>query len=295
MGVSLVVIPLVVYVISYLPWAFIEEHQIVSGWPPGHTGQTLLALTGEMYRYHNNLTAAHAASSPWWAWPLNLKPVWFYQGSFAGNTAAAIYDAGNVVIWWMGIPAMAFVAYQAFKRRSLALALILIAFLAQWISWARIDRAAFQYHYYTSLPFVVMALAYFAAEVWHGASRRTWLFARVAAAVALMGPVILWMVRLPLCAVAGVEQVNKGSQACNGNPGNLVVTPAAAALGSRGPRDRHRPGAAPRGAGPAQARRADPPAAGPPAPGRDRRRGRAGPAGQQPPALERPAVLDPRA
>ena len=170
------------------------------------------------------------ASSPWWAWPLNLKPVWFYQGSFAEDTAAAIYDAGNMVVWWMGIPAMCFVAYQAFRRRSLALALILIAFLAQWISWARIDRAAFQYHYYTSLPFVILALGYFAAEVWHGASRRTWQFARVAAAVALMGPVILWMLRLPLCALAGVESVNKGSQACNGNPGNLVVTPSAAAL-----------------------------------------------------------------
>ena len=33
---------------------------------------------------------------------------------------------------------------------------------------ARIDRAAFQYHYYTALPFVVLALAYFIAEIWHG-------------------------------------------------------------------------------------------------------------------------------
>ena len=80
-----------------------------------------------MYNYHNNLRAAHPASSPWWAWPLDLKPVWFYQASFAGNTSAAIYDAGNLVIWWLEIPAIAFVAWQAFKRRSLALGLILSA------------------------------------------------------------------------------------------------------------------------------------------------------------------------
>ncbi len=231
LAVSLLVIPLAVYVVSYLPWAFNGvNQQIIEGWPAGHTGETLLGLTGRMYDYHNGLTAAHAASSPWWAWPLNLKPVWFYQGGYAGGTAASIYDAGNLVIWWLGIPAMLFVAYQAFRRRSLGLALILVAFLAQWVSWARIDRAAFEYHYYTSLPFVVLALGYFVAEIWNGPSRRTWLLARVAAAVALMGPVILWLLRYPMCAIAGVESVNAGSQACNGNPGNLVVTPATGAM-----------------------------------------------------------------
>jgi hypothetical protein len=230
LAACLLAIPLAVYVLTYLPWAMIENHRIVDGWPAGNTGETLLDLTRRMYEYHNNLTAAHAASSPWWAWPLNLKPVWFYQGSYAYSTSAAIYDAGNTVIWWLGIPAMVFVAFQAYRRRSLALALILIAFLAQWVSWARIDRAAFQYHYYTSLPFVILALGYFVAEIWHGASRRTWLLVRAAAAVAIMGPVILWLLRYPLCALAEVESVNAGSQACNGNPGNLVVTPATAAM-----------------------------------------------------------------
>ncbi|HKF86185.1 MAG TPA: phospholipid carrier-dependent glycosyltransferase [Candidatus Limnocylindrales bacterium] len=230
MIVCLLAIPLGVYVALYVPWSLIDGNQLVAGWPAGHAGQTLVALTEAMYRYHNDLTAAHAASSPWWAWPLNLKPVWFYQGSYASSTAGSIYDAGNMVIWWMGIPAMAFVAYQAFKRRSLALALVLIAFLCQWVSWARIDRASFQYHYYTSLPFVVLSLGYFMAELWHGASRRTWLLARVAAAVALMGPVVLWLLRLPLCGIAGVDSVNQGSQACHGNPGNLVVTPAVLAM-----------------------------------------------------------------
>ena len=178
LAACLLVIPLVVYVAhvhAVGPDREPPDHRRLAA---GHTGQTLLELTGGCTEYHNNLTAAHAASSPWWAWPLNLKPVWFYQGSYADSTAAAIYDAGNMVIWWLGIPAMAFVAFQAYRRRSLALALILIAFLAQWVSWARIDRAAFQYHYYTSLPFVILALGYFVAEIWHGASRRTWLLAR---------------------------------------------------------------------------------------------------------------------
>ena len=183
-----------------------------------------------MYAYHNGLTAAHPASSPWWAWPMNLKPVWFYQQGLAGGTSAALYDAGSLVIWWLGIPAIAFVAWMAFRRRSLALALIVIGFAAQWIPWARIDRAAFQYHYYTALPFVVMALAYFAAELWHGASRHTWALARIAAAVAIVAPARCGCWIRPLCGFVGVESVNPGSQACPALIPNFVLTARTAAL-----------------------------------------------------------------
>ncbi len=233
---SLLVLPVIVYVILYIPWAlnsggpagspqiFPAGTPIIGNWPPGHTGQTLWDLTKSMYEYHNNLRATHAASSPWWAWPFDLKPVWFYQGSFSGGTAAAIYDAGNLVIWWLGVPAMAFAAWQAFKRRSLALALVTIAFAFQWLSWSRIDRATFQYHYYTSVPFIILALSYLLAELWHGASRRTWLLARVSAAVAVMGPGLLWLFKTPLCAFVGVERAYKDSPACVGNPGDFVLT-----------------------------------------------------------------------
>ena len=64
-----------------------------------------------MYEYHDDLRAEHAASSPWWAWPFDLKPVWFYQGRFAGGATGLIQDTGNLVVLWMGVPAMAFTAF----------------------------------------------------------------------------------------------------------------------------------------------------------------------------------------
>lgn len=229
-GLSLIGIPLGVYVASYLPWAMLDGNQIVPGWPPGHTGQTLLELTRAMYDYHNNLRATHAASSPWWAWPFDLKPVWFYEGSFAANTAAAIYDHGNLASWWLAVPAVGFATWQAFARRSLGLALVVVLFLSLWIPWARIDRATFQYHWYTILPFALLALAYFLAELRHGPSRRTWLLARAAAALAILAPGLLWLLKAPLCWFVGVERVYANSPACVGNPGELVVTAQVAGL-----------------------------------------------------------------
>jgi dolichyl-phosphate-mannose--protein O-mannosyl transferase len=213
-GVSLLAIPAAVYVAFYLPWVALGN-RLTAAFPVGNTGQTLLDLTKSMYDYHNNLRATHAAASPWWGWPLNLKPVWFFQQGFGGSTSGAIYDGGNLAIWWLSIPAIAFVAWQAYRRRSLGLALISMLIAWTWISWARIDRATFEYHYYTTLPFVVLGLGYFVAELWHGPSARTWRLARGGAAAALLALVVMWFGKGPLCAIAGVEKVNAGSQACS--------------------------------------------------------------------------------
>jgi hypothetical protein len=240
------VLPLVVYVLMYLPWAMPWQPQTqVTGplpaiacwhvdtasglcdnaWPAGHTGQTLWDLTNQMYGYHNDLRASHPASSPWWAWPLDLKPVWFDSGSNVPSMFSWIYDAGNPALWWMAIFGMGFVSWQAVKRRSLGLGLIAVAFFWQWLSWARIDRATFQYHFYTALPFFLMALAYFLAELWHGPSRRTWLLARVAGAAALLMPGLLWLLKPELCGLARVDPTGYYQNTVCGNAtGDVVIT-----------------------------------------------------------------------
>jgi hypothetical protein len=194
----LAIVPLVIYVALYVPWSMPWQAQVPAGsaaavplpaitcwhvnaatgvcddaWPAGHTGQTLWDLTVQMYDYHNDLRASHPASSPWWAWPLDLRPVWFESGS-AGGAVTSIHDGGNVVLWWLAIPGMAFAAWQAFRRRSVALGLVVMAFLWLWLGWSRIDRATFEYHFYTALPF--------------------FLLARVGVAAALLLPAVLWLI-----------------------------------------------------------------------------------------------------
>jgi hypothetical protein len=250
MGLCIVVLPFIVYILLYIPWALPWQPQINTGpnatgplpviaclhfdqqaavcdnaWPAGHTGQTLWDLTISMYNYHNDLRASHAASSPWWAWPLDLKPVWFDSGGNVPGMSSWIHDGGNPALWWMAIFGMAFICWQAFKRRSLGLTLIAVAFFWQWLSWARIDRAAFQYHFYTALPFFLMALAYFLAELWHGPSRRTWLLARVAAAAALLFPGVMWLLKPALCGLARVDTGEYfGNTACGTGTGDVVIT-----------------------------------------------------------------------
>jgi hypothetical protein len=77
---------------------------------------------------------------------------------------------------------------------------------------------------------VVLALAYFVAELWHGASRRTWLLARVAGALAVGGPALLWILSRPLCGFVNVLAVNPGSQSCPAVIPDFVLTVRTAGL-----------------------------------------------------------------
>jgi hypothetical protein len=242
------ILPIIVYVVMYIPWAMPWHEQTATtgpmpaiacwhvatnpdgsttctdAWPAGHTGQTLWELTLAMYNYHNELRQPHAASSPWWAWPMDLKPVWFESITYANSNQSMIYDGGNPVLWWLAIGAMAFLCWQAFKRRNLGLALIAVAFLWQWLSWSRIDRASFQYHFYTALPFFLAGLAYFLAELWHGPSRRTWLLARAMAVGACLFPGVMWVLKPELCGLARVDTSDYfGNTVCGSGTGDVVI------------------------------------------------------------------------
>lgn len=224
---TLAALPLGVYIASYLPWAALGN-QLITGWPLENTGQTLTDLTASMYRYHDTLRVAHAASSPWWAWPFDLKPVWLFQSSFtAGGSAwtAAVYDGGNVLSRILSVGGALWLAVEAWRRRSWGLASVLVLGLSLWLPWARIDRAAFQYHYYPTSQIALIGLALLLADLRAG-SQRAAQIVRIGGACAVLAAPVLWMATGALCALAGVSSVYPESQVCLsggfGTPGPLV-------------------------------------------------------------------------
>ena len=83
-------------------------------------------------------------------------------------------------------------------------------FLAMWLPWSRIDRATFQYHFFTSAAVLVMALAYFLAELWHGPSPGTWQLRAILGGSAIIGAPLLWLFRVPLCGLADPRAGQQG-------------------------------------------------------------------------------------
>jgi dolichyl-phosphate-mannose--protein O-mannosyl transferase len=172
--VSFAIIPAAIYLGSYLPW--FGGATIPYGW-------NIVELTQQMYWYHSGLTAPHPAGSPWWSWPLVLKPVYWYLGQASDGENGYIYDAGNVVLFWGGIVAFVWCAVAAIRARSVALGFVVFAALIQYVAWIPISRVLFFYHFFTVLPFYLLALSVGLVNWWERGRERI-VVAYLAVAVA---------------------------------------------------------------------------------------------------------------
>jgi len=171
-----VAIPLFIYITSFIP--FVNANG-------GGGLRAIWANNVSMYDYHANLVAEHAFSSVWWEWPLVLRPLWIYGGRVVDGVRGSISSFGNPALWWLGIGATLyiiwyfftnltpgeFVAYMrkpAFTRRRLVtfknfdrdIGFLLVAYAAQLLPWVGIARLTWIYHYFPSVPFVVLIVAW---------------------------------------------------------------------------------------------------------------------------------------
>jgi len=163
-GACLLVIPLTVYALSYLPYLDLGHTFAIGSTGPGY-GWSIDELHSQMFGYHYGLTAGHASASPWWSWPLGIKPTWFFNGTYDVEQIAVIYNGGNPILFWAGVPAVIGCAILAWRRRSPALVLLVFAFAFQLVPWTRIERATFAYHYLTAVIFAMIAVAYVVDEL----------------------------------------------------------------------------------------------------------------------------------
>lgn len=164
------ILPAVIYLLSYIPF------MLVPG--PGHGLKEVISYQAHMFSYHNTLTATHPFSSPWWSWPIILRPVWLYMGiDLPSGMISSIVTMGNPAIWWAGILAVFGTLYLVYKRNDQIMFTVLIAFLFQYMPWMFISRTLFIYHFFSSVPFIILCIVYcFKDRIEHNPSWRKWMF-----------------------------------------------------------------------------------------------------------------------
>jgi Gpi18-like mannosyltransferase len=128
--------------------------------------------------YENSVaTATHPYASPWWSWPLMLRPVAYWQNFPAHGEVALIWGGGNPLTWWAVVPAMMITGVRAIERPNLVRVFLVSGFFAYYLIWIPIGRILFLYHYLPSIYIGYLALAAILADMWHGQAEQWESFA----------------------------------------------------------------------------------------------------------------------
>lgn len=150
-----IVVPAIIYILSYLPIAMVEGY--------GNVFEVMLENQTYMFEYHSMLNDTHPYSSPWYSWPFVYKPMWAYQApetSIPAGTIGCISIFQNPLLSWAGICAFAYSLVVGFKKKDVRVLFLTIGLLAQYLPWALVSRYAMQYHFFASMVFLVLFVAY---------------------------------------------------------------------------------------------------------------------------------------
>ena len=128
-----------------------------------------------MLSYHSTpgLGMDHPFYSPWYQWPVIGKPMWYYSSTYRpSGMSQTIVAFGNPAVWWGGLAGLAAVilmwALRHVHRDGLSLhtnvndmrpAILLIGLAAQYVPWTLVPRGTYIYHYFPSVPFIILCIA----------------------------------------------------------------------------------------------------------------------------------------
>ena len=195
-----ILVPCVIYYLSYIPYLS----------PTGPvTLRRIIAAQEGMLSYHSTpgLGMDHPFQSPWWQWPLILKPMWFAQDKFEpAGMASTIMCMGNPWIFYLGALCMLGVIvalvckYIRLGRRGLelrhgdgdlSLYTIVIGFAAQFLPWVLVPRSMYMYHYFASVPFIIVATVWWMGRIRKPKARK------IVMAVYLVGAAVFFVMFFP--------------------------------------------------------------------------------------------------
>ena len=181
-----VLIPCLIYYLSYYPYGKAEGAGLFSR----EYLKIVLDNQSFMFSYHSGVTAEHPYSSRWYQWVLDIRPILYYLHYFGDGRRSSICAFLSPALCWGGLLSLFVLVYTALFRRDKKAAFILAGYLAQLLPWVFISRITFEYHYFPSSVFLVLAIGYVFQLL--RLNRPRWVLYAVPFAAACIGLFILF-------------------------------------------------------------------------------------------------------
>ena len=179
-----IIVPIAIYLLSYLPYMAYNTRIRSVG---DYLSAVWQSQVG-MFLYHSKpgLGMDHYYYSPWYEWPIIKKPMYYAMEEFVPSASPvhhSIFSFGNPVVWFGGLFTMAvclliwlagkrYIRYDAVRnpggpviRWHLTLptydvryGFLFIGLLAQYLPWVLVPRGTYIYHYFASVPFLLVSI-----------------------------------------------------------------------------------------------------------------------------------------
>ena len=176
-------VPAAIYLLSYLPYMAYNTQIHSFGDYLNAVWQSQLG----MLRYHSQpgLGMDHYYYSPWYQWPVIWKPMYYAMEEYvpyASPVHYSIFSFGNPAVWWGGLVTLliCFLCWLAGHRYVLSgepripsapvirwhftlpsydirYGFLFIGLLAQYLPWVLVPRGTYIYHYFASVPFLLVS------------------------------------------------------------------------------------------------------------------------------------------
>ncbi|OQB24762.1 MAG: putative dolichyl-phosphate-mannose--protein mannosyltransferase [Firmicutes bacterium ADurb.Bin182] len=165
-----IVIPALVYLASYIPYVLSESHYDLKG---------IWDVQVFMYEYHSRLEATHVFQSSWWAWPFTIRPIWYFWNSFLpAEKASTIVSFGSPAVWWICTVGTVVLIYELLaekikKHKGIFVALVGIG--ANFLPWVLVTRCTFIYHFFATVPFIIICSVYVLMNFEEKIKRAAWI------------------------------------------------------------------------------------------------------------------------
>ena len=159
-----VVIPVIIYCLSYLPYGFARGMRFPEMLTSGDYYNMIWDNQVYMLTYHSGVNQAHPYSSRWYQWIFDLRPILYYL-EYTDTTKYALGAFNSPLISWAGLVAIFAMIPAFFHRRKPTAILIWVGYFCQLIPWMIITRTTFAYHYFGSSLFLVLAISFVLDEL----------------------------------------------------------------------------------------------------------------------------------
>lgn len=157
-----VIIPAALYTLSFIP---IQNHN-----DDRNLLEEVIASVKSMYEYHKGVVEPHPYASPWYEWPLMIRPIYYFAGALLPEgMGSSIASFGNPFVWWTGFLAFWILIWLLASRRikkamgtqeSRKGWFPIIGYLSLYVPWIVAPRKlTFIYHYFSCVPFLILMTA----------------------------------------------------------------------------------------------------------------------------------------